>query len=183
MTTLLVVLRSTKLVSQLHAQSVHHSCLQFALGFSKVSLLPNPAFMLKVRANYICFTLKLVASTRRPFLLWKKSISTICVQYKHYAYTWIERELWTRVITLCVLGTSLLGEASLSSIGLWQLLYWSIIARGYRLWKAWGLTPPGVWLQYLLGTVQGYLLTGYLRCGLLGIPHRRLLSGGWHITG
>lgn len=48
-TALLLALTTAKRVSELHALSVHSSCMQFAVGESKVTLRTNPAFVPKVR--------------------------------------------------------------------------------------------------------------------------------------
>ena len=48
-------------------RSSHHSCLQFAPWLSKITLLPNPAFMTKVNSDYNCLVLKLMALHPPPF--------------------------------------------------------------------------------------------------------------------
>lgn len=50
-TALLLAFMAIKRMSELHALLVHRSCLQFATGFYKVPLFPNPAFMPKVSDN------------------------------------------------------------------------------------------------------------------------------------
>ncbi len=45
---LLLALTTAKRVSELHALSVHSSCMMFAPGGRKVSFMPNPAFVPKV---------------------------------------------------------------------------------------------------------------------------------------
>lgn len=66
-TSLLVALTSSKRVSERHSLSVHHSCLLFVPGFTKITLLPNPTFMTKVSDSYNCLTLKLMAFHLPPF--------------------------------------------------------------------------------------------------------------------
>lgn len=48
-------------MGELHALSVHHSCLHFAPGLSNVTRQPNPAFVPKVSSTYNRLTLELSA--------------------------------------------------------------------------------------------------------------------------
>ncbi|XDV34342.1 hypothetical protein PO909_004509 [Leuciscus waleckii] len=45
---LLLALTTAKRVSELHALSVHNSCMQFAMDYSRVTFKTNPAFVPKV---------------------------------------------------------------------------------------------------------------------------------------
>lgn len=67
-TALLLALVSAKRVGDLHALSVHPSCLRFGPGDSKVSLRPNPAYIPKVMdTTFSCLPLDLTAFCPPPF--------------------------------------------------------------------------------------------------------------------
>lgn len=67
-TILLLALVSAKRVGELHALSVHRTCLVFGPDDSKVTLLPNPAFVPKVSDSaYNCSALELCAFYPPPF--------------------------------------------------------------------------------------------------------------------
>nr|XP_009302985.2 uncharacterized protein LOC103911649 [Danio rerio] len=66
-TALLLALASAKRVSDLHALSVHPSCIKFSLSGEKVSLRPNPAFMPKCFPNFSCEGVELSAFHPPPF--------------------------------------------------------------------------------------------------------------------
>ncbi|XP_073687910.1 uncharacterized protein [Garra rufa] len=67
-TVLLLALASAKRVGELHALSVHQTCLKFSPDDSKVTLLPNPAFVPKVSDSaYNCSALELRAFYPPPF--------------------------------------------------------------------------------------------------------------------
>ena len=66
-TALLLAVTSAKRVGELHALSVHPSCLHFAPGFSRVSLRPNPAFVPKVIRDSGVPMLELMAFHPPPF--------------------------------------------------------------------------------------------------------------------
>lgn len=75
----------------MHTLSVHQLCLQFAPGFSKVTFLPNPTFMTKVGNTYNCLIESFWLSTRRPSLLHRRSISTVCVQFALSLHIYLDR--------------------------------------------------------------------------------------------
>ncbi|XP_067306913.1 uncharacterized protein [Pseudorasbora parva] len=66
-TALLLALASAKRVSELHALSVHPSCINFSLGGDKVFLKPNPAFMPKCFPAFTSEVLELSAFHPPPF--------------------------------------------------------------------------------------------------------------------
>ena len=67
-TALLMALVSAKRVGDLHALSVHSSCMQFGSGDSKVSLRPNPAYVPKVMdTSYSCLSMEFSAFHPPPF--------------------------------------------------------------------------------------------------------------------
>ncbi len=67
-TVLLLALASAKRVGALHALSVYQACLSFIPDDSKVTLLPNPAFVPKVcDSAYNCSALELRAFYPPPF--------------------------------------------------------------------------------------------------------------------
>ncbi|XP_058483844.1 uncharacterized protein LOC131459867 [Solea solea] len=67
-TILLLALTSASRIGELHALSVHDSCMQFSADYGKVILRPNPAFVPKVSDSaYSCSTLELLAFHPPPF--------------------------------------------------------------------------------------------------------------------
>ncbi|XP_049341328.1 uncharacterized protein LOC125805033 [Astyanax mexicanus] len=64
-TALLLALASAKRVSEIHAFSVHSSCMQFSQGDTKICLRPNPVFIPKVIQP--CLPLELQAFYPPPF--------------------------------------------------------------------------------------------------------------------
>lgn len=67
-TALLLALVSAKRVGDIHALSVHPSCMQFGPGDSKISLRPNPAYIPKVMdSSFSCLPLELSAFCPPPF--------------------------------------------------------------------------------------------------------------------
>ncbi|KAL0200730.1 hypothetical protein M9458_003917, partial [Cirrhinus mrigala] len=66
-TALLLALASTKHVSDLHALSVHSSCMKFSISGDKVLLRPNPAFMPKCFPAFACEVIQLSAFHPPPF--------------------------------------------------------------------------------------------------------------------
>ena len=64
-TALLLALASAKRVGEIHALSVHQSCMKFSSGNTKVSLQPNPAFVPKVLGS--CSPIELDAFYPPPF--------------------------------------------------------------------------------------------------------------------
>ncbi|KAL0151928.1 hypothetical protein M9458_052766 [Cirrhinus mrigala] len=66
-TALLLALASTKRVSDLHALSVHSSCMKFSISGDKVLLRPNPAFMPKCFPAFACEVIQLSAFHPPPF--------------------------------------------------------------------------------------------------------------------
>ncbi|XP_046692704.1 uncharacterized protein LOC124377322 [Silurus meridionalis] len=65
---LLLALSTAKRVSELHALSVHISCMRFASDFSRVALKTNPAFIPKVcESAFACRQVDLVAFHPPPF--------------------------------------------------------------------------------------------------------------------
>ncbi len=68
-TALLLALSTAKRVSELHALSVHNSCMQFTMDYSRVSLKTNPAFVPKVIESALaCNQVDLMAFHPPPFL-------------------------------------------------------------------------------------------------------------------
>ena len=67
-TAFLLSLCSAKRIGDIHALSVHPSCMQFALDDSKVMLRPNPAYIPKVPAlSYKAMTCELSSFSPPPF--------------------------------------------------------------------------------------------------------------------
>ncbi|XP_073683991.1 uncharacterized protein [Garra rufa] len=67
-TALLLALSTAKRISELHALSVHNSCMQFAMDCSRVSLKTNPAFVPKVSDSALaCNQVDLIAFHPPPF--------------------------------------------------------------------------------------------------------------------
>lgn len=65
---LFLALTSAKCIGELHALSVHESCLQFPPDYGKLMLQPNPAFVSKIKESaYSCPTLELIAFHPPPF--------------------------------------------------------------------------------------------------------------------
>ena len=64
-TALLLALASAKRIGEIHALSVHQACTQFSPGCTKVSLLPNPAFIPKIIGS--CSPIELAAFYPPPF--------------------------------------------------------------------------------------------------------------------
>ncbi|XP_048059471.1 uncharacterized protein LOC125276089 [Megalobrama amblycephala] len=65
---LLLALSTAKRVSELHALSVHNSCMQFATDYSRVTLKTNPAFVPKVSESALaCKQVDLLAFHPQPF--------------------------------------------------------------------------------------------------------------------
>ncbi|XP_050972479.1 uncharacterized protein LOC127169281 [Labeo rohita] len=54
-TALLLALSTAKRVSELHALSVHNSCMQFTMDYLRVSLKTNPAFVPKVSESALAY--------------------------------------------------------------------------------------------------------------------------------
>ncbi|KAL1268394.1 hypothetical protein QQF64_033757 [Cirrhinus molitorella] len=52
---MLLALSTVKRVGELHALSVHNSCMQFAMDFSRVTLKTNPAFVPKVSESTLAY--------------------------------------------------------------------------------------------------------------------------------
>ncbi len=79
-TVLLLALASAKRMGELHALSVHQACLSFSLDDSKVTLLPNPAFVPKVSDSaYNCSALELRAFYPPPFFSSEeRKLHTLC---------------------------------------------------------------------------------------------------------
>ncbi|XP_050958769.1 LOW QUALITY PROTEIN: uncharacterized protein LOC127160164 [Labeo rohita] len=67
-TALLLALSTAKRVSELHALSVHNSCMQFTMDYSRVSLKTNPAFVPKVSESALAYNqVDLMAFHPPPF--------------------------------------------------------------------------------------------------------------------
>ncbi|CAM4736218.1 unnamed protein product, partial [Leuciscus chuanchicus] len=65
---LLLALSTAKRVSELHALSVHNSCMQFAMDHSRVTLKTNPAFVPTVSESALaCKQVDLLAFHPQPF--------------------------------------------------------------------------------------------------------------------
>ncbi|KAI2661921.1 hypothetical protein H4Q32_007626 [Labeo rohita] len=135
-TALLLALASAKRVSDLHALSVHSSCMKFSISGDKVLLRPNPAFMPKCFPAFACEVIQLSAFHPPPFSSSEdKRLNALCPVRSLRVY--IDRtSAFRRSDQLFI---------SFSLIGLWKPSPWHINLRECVLQRASELTPLEAW--------------------------------------
>lgn len=108
---------------------VHQLCLQFALVLSKLTLLPNPAFMPKVSCNYNCLALKLMAFQPPPFTS-TEEVSPLFMYSTCFAYDVTVTNSLVSWVPSCK-GGQLCSKASL-----------------YKRFVRWHVGPPIILLRF-----------------------------------